>query len=749
MGGIFEQDLVMRVLALYGHLTSWRHPSTKHHVGPESPPLTETSTSMFRSNNGVARCRPGGRIRWLAVITSAGMVCAGVGLLPAPASAAAAPAAPAAVGAPAAVAAAAAVGAPAAVGTRAGLAPSLVAGRGAAVDFTEQEAENAATNGTVILPDRAAYTLPAEASGRRAVKLTPGQYVEFTLPSAANAITVRYSIPDAPSGGGITAPLEVKTNDQHRRTLTLSSQYAWLYNQYPFSNDPDAGLLHPDWWITECSCVPAATSPVPTVATPFRPNHFYDEKRLLLGRTYRAGEKVRLTAPTGSNAAWTVIDLLDSQLVAPPHVDFRAANVLFFGADPFGHRDSADAFDRAIRFAQRWHLKVYVPPGIFQVNRHIIVDNVTIEGAGSWYTIIKGHQVTLSTPAADGSVHTGVGFYGKDAAAGGSTNVHLSDFTIEGDVRERIDLDQVNGIGGALSNSTIDGLYIHHTKVGLWLDGPMTNLRITDNVIADQIADGINFHTGVTNSLASNKFIRNTGDDGLAMWSEKTQDSGNTFDHNTVQTPVLANGIALYGGFDNTISNSLIADPIREGSAIQIGSRFGAEPFTGHVWITNNTTVRAGTFELNWKIGLGAIWFYALEQNIDADIQVVGDNFLDNTYNAIMLVADFPVKDKYSITNIHFKDIKVDGTGTSVVSARAAGSASFENVDARNVGAVGVNNCGSFHFTAAGSEFSLNDLGGNDGGGTTGPWLAPWELPNTFTCNDRPSVVEPPPPSAW
>ena len=65
-------------------------------------------------------------------------------------------------------------------------------------------------------------------------------------------------------------------------------------------------------------------------------------------------------------------------------------------------------------------------------------------------------------------------------------------------------------------------------------------------------------------------------------------------------------------------------------------------------------------------------------------------------------------------------------------------------MDARNVGAVGVNNCGSFHFTPAGSEFSLIDLGGNDGGGTTGPWLAPWELPNTITCDDRPPVVRPP-----
>ena len=104
-------------------------------------------------------------------------------------------------------AAAAAAAVPAA--TRAALDPSLVAGRGADPGFVEQEAEHAATDGTVIGPGTAAYTLPAEASGRSAVTLAPGQYVEFTLPSAANAITVRYSIPDAPAGGGITSPLDV------------------------------------------------------------------------------------------------------------------------------------------------------------------------------------------------------------------------------------------------------------------------------------------------------------------------------------------------------------------------------------------------------------------------------------------------------------------------------------------------------------------------------------------------------------
>jgi hypothetical protein len=612
--------------------------------------------------------------------------------------------------------------------TRAALAPDLVAGRGADVAFLEQEAENAATNGTVIGPDRTAYTLPAEASGRAAVRLAPGRHVEFTLPADANAITVRYSIPDAPNGGGITAPLKVSVNGRHRATMTLTSQYAWLYNQYPFSNDPNADLLHPDWWITECACVPAATDPAPVITKPFRPMKFYDEQRLLLGRTYRAGDRVRLTAPQGSAAAWTVIDLLDSELVGRPYVKAAAANVLLFGADPSGRRDSAAAFDRAIAFAKRARLTVYVPPGTYRVDRHIIVDDVTIEGAGNWHTTITGD---------------GVGFYGRWAADGGSSRVHLKGFAIVGNVRERIDDDQVNGVGGAMSDSTIEGLYIQHTKVGLWFDGPMRNVRVIGNVIVDQIADALNFHTGVTDSLVRDNFVRNTGDDGLAMWSDRTANARNVFDRNTVQSPTLANGIAIYGGTDNTVSGNLVADPLREGSGLHAGSRFGAEPFTGRLDFTGNTTVRAGTLDLNWRIGLGAIWFYALDRGIAADIRVTGDHYLDNTYNAIMLVSEYAVKDQYTIDGVQFKDVRIDGTGTSAVSARVKGSASFENVDARNIGAVPVNNCGSFNFPPTGSEFTLIDLGGNDG------WLAPWLLPNTITCDDRPPVVPPPPPSPW
>jgi hypothetical protein len=103
----------------------------------------------------------------------------------------------------------------------------------------------------------------------------------------------------------------------------------------------------------------------------------------------------------------------------------------------------------------------------------------------------------------------------------------------------------------------------------------------------------------------------------------------------------------------------------------------------------------------------------------------------------MLFVVDWPVKDDYAITNVAVRNIKVDGTGTNVVNARVGGWATFENVDARNVGAPFVNNCGTFQFDST-PEFDVRLLSGNDGGWYGATW-----------CEDRPAVVPPPPPSPW
>jgi hypothetical protein len=644
--------------------------------------------------------------------------------------------------------------------TRAALDPALVEGRGASVAFAEQEAELAATTGELLSaaasgdiasyePDRrgdeqrAAYTLSGEASGRDGVRLDRGEHVEFRLTRAANAITVRYSIPDAPGGGGIRSPLDVSVNGKRARTMTLTSEYAWLYADYPFSNDPDSDWLHPDWW----------RPPTETEAKPHRPNHFYDEQRLLLGKTYKAGDTIRLAVPAGAKADWTVIDLLDHERVAEPgRKPAGAVAVTRFGADPSGRRDSSQAFDKAIAFAKHRGKRpavVWIPEGTFKVTRHIVVDDVAVVGAGSWHSIVTGPATPLADPDPDPECPTcepsrtdSVGFYGKWAEDGGSDNVRLADFAIVGEISERVDTDEVNGVGGALSRSVIEGLYIQHTKVGIWLDGPGRDLLVRDNVIVDQMADGINIRKGWRNVRASDNFFRNTGDDAMAMWSNLEHDTGNTFDHNTIQSPVLANGIAIYGGKDNTVSDNLIADPVREGSALHAGYRHASTDFQGTLTFARNTTVRAGTRELNWDIGLGAIWFYALEGHLGGDgvaFRVVDSDFLDVSYNAIQFVSEWGVKDRYGIDNVTLKDIRVDGAGTNVLNARAFGGATVENVDARNVGHRFDNNCGSFNFPPSGPEFKIARAGGNDGGWYDwGRW-----------CDDRPAPVEPPEPSPW
>jgi hypothetical protein len=118
-------------------------------------------------------------------------------------------------------------------------------------------------------------------------------------------------------------------------------------------------------------------------------------------------------------------------------------------------------------------------------------------------------------------------------------------------------------------------------------------------------------------------------------------------------------------------------------------------------------------------------------------INVTDSSILDSTYNAFMFVADWPVKDTYDITNVHISNIKVDGTGTNVVSARDAGWSTFDNVVARNVGDPFVNNCGTFHFTGT-PEFDVRLGEGNSGWTQRGSW-----------CQDRPTVVPPPAPSPW
>ena len=199
-------------------------------------------------------------------------------------------------------------------------------------------------------------------------------------------------------------------------------------------------------------------------------------------------------------------------------------------------------------------------------------------------------------------------------------------------------------IGGAFNRSVISNLYLHHAKVGIWLDGPLHDLIIRGVRITDQTADGINLHVGAQRVTIEQNFIRNSGDDGIALWSEKVTDRNIIIRHNTVIAPILANGIALYGGHDIEVSDNLIADTLTQGGGIHLGTRFKSLPFMGRIAVVRNRIVRGGSFDPNWRFDVGAMWLYALERPIaGADITFTDNVLLESSCEGLQLLGPKPI----------------------------------------------------------------------------------------------------------
>ncbi|MEA3132501.1 MAG: hypothetical protein QOG17_347 [Gammaproteobacteria bacterium] len=526
--------------------------------------------------------------------------------------------------------------------------PSLTAGVGSPLEFVEYEAENGATNGRNVGPDRTFTTLASEASGRRAVLLEgQGDYVQFTLSAPANALTVRYAVPDGPEGKPVDARLGVYAQGHRIAHLAVTSRYCCYYGRYPFTNHPADGNGH----------------------------HFFDHARILLDKVLPAGTVVRLMSGSGNPAPWYAIDLVDFEMVpAPLRRPAGSLSVVDFGADSNGELDSREAFSKGIAAASSSGRPLWVPPGHFRLDGHVLVDRVEIAGAGPWYSILHGE---------------GVGLYGHDAP-NPSRAVDIHDLAIIGEVTERDDHKPLAGIGGALGGgSRIRDLFIQHVKVGLWLDGPFDGLVVKHIRVLDTTADGLNLHRGVSNVIVEDSFFRNNGDDGIASWAEKLANHDIIIRHNTVVAPILANGVAIYGGHDIAVSDNLIADTLTEGGGLHLGNRFDAVPLSGKISLKGNMVVRGGSVDPRWHIGVGAVWLYALDAPIKAQIDLETTTLLDSSREAVLLLGK-------RIDGLVVNGLRVDRAGGSLIELRAEGSATLSGVDAAGVVDPAVLTCGAF-----------------------------------------------------
>ncbi|MFD0137007.1 discoidin domain-containing protein [Streptomyces sp. NPDC059687] len=547
------------------------------------------------------------------------------------------------------------------------LAPAAHAAAGATLPFTSVEAESATTTGTRIGPDYTQGALASEASGRQAVRLGAGQRIEFTVPRAANAVNVAYSVPDGQSG-----TLNVYVNGTRlSKTLAVTSKYSYV----------DTG------WI------PGSKT-----------HHFYDNARLLLGQNVQAGDRVAFES-TGTQVTVDVADF--EQVAAAATQPAGSVSVTSKGADPSGQGDSTQAFRDAIASAQGG--VVWIPPGDYRLTSSLGgVQNVTLQGAGSWHSV----------------VHTSR-FIDQSGSSGG---VHIKDFAVIGEVTERVDSSPDNFVNGSLGpNSSVSGMWIQHLKVGLWLTGNNDNLVVENNRILDTTADGLNLNGSAKGVRVRNNFLRNQGDDSLAMWSLYAPDTNSSFENNTISQPNLANGIAIYGGTDIAVRNNLISDTNALGSGIAISNQKFLDPFNplaGTITVDGNTLVRTGAMNPNWNHPMSALRVDSYDSAINATVAITNTTITDSPYSAFEFVSGGG--QGYPVRNVTVDGATVRNTGTVVVQAEAQGAAVFRNVTASGVGSAGIYNC---PYPSGSGSFALTDGGGNSGWNSTWSDCSTWPQP--------------------
>ncbi|MGC4972082.1 discoidin domain-containing protein [Streptomyces sp. DT199] len=556
-----------------------------------------------------------------------------------------------------------------AAGTLVALAPTPTPAHaaGAALPFTSVEAESASGTGTRIGPEYTQGTLASEASGRQAVRLDSGQRVEFTVPRAANAVNVAYSVPDGRSGS-----LDVYVNGQKlAKSLPVTAKYSYVDTPW----------------------IPGAKT-----------HHFYDNARLLLGQNLQPGDKVALQA---ANVQVTV-DVADfEQVAAAAGKPAGAVSVTDKGADPGGQGDSTQAFREAIAAARGG--VVWIPPGEYRLTSSLSgVQDVTLQGAGHWHSVVRTSR-----------------FIDQSSSSG---NVHIKDFAVIGEVTERVDSNPDNFVNGSLGpGSSVSGMWLQHLKVGLWLLGNNDNLVVENNRLLDMTADGLNLNGNARGVRVRNNFLRNQGDDALAMWSLYAPDTNSSFENNTITQPNLANGIAIYGGTDITVRNNLISDTNALGSGIAISNQKFLDPFhplTGTITVDGNTLVRTGAMNPNWNHPMGALRVDSYDSAIEAQVRITDTTVTDSPYSAFEFVSGSGRG--FAAKNITVDGATVRGAGTVVVQAETPGAATFRDVTATGVGAAGVYNC---PYPSGSGTFTLTDSGGNTGWNSTWSDCATWPQP--------------------
>lgn len=392
-----------------------------------------------------------------------------------------------------------------------------------------------------------------EASGQAYVDLPTNASVSFIAQADANAVTIRYTVPDGESG-----KVEVKVNNTVIGTLDLSSKSNWQYlDNYKYHPDGD---------------IKVHDTPAADRLARFQ---FDEVSQLFKDAHINKGDTVTITNLDSTPVGIDLVDLEKApDAIRQPE---NSVSITDFGAIANDGSDDYQAFMKAVEAAKNTEYKtVYIPEGQFDFSRPIslyVPDGIKITGAGQWHT--KLHFLNTEAAEYDKNGNYVKGGGGIDFVSG-SNNIDLGNLSMDSNLNSRHD-EKANykGISGTLgTGSSIHDIKIEHFEAGVWIGDYSKNkplnytdgLTISNATIRNNFADGVNFAQGTSNSTVINSNIRGNGDDGLATWSSIHENTNahvaenNRFLNNTVELGWRAAGIGIFGGKGHEVANNLIKD---------------------------------------------------------------------------------------------------------------------------------------------------------------------------------------------
>ena len=494
-------------------------------------------------------------------------------------------------------------------------------GYGAKMPYTTHEAENATVeNGATVQQSTDMESTAVEATNQTYVELPKKDAaVTFNVTEPANALNVRYTIPDGASG-----QLDVQVNGSSVGNLDLSSHSAWQYLKGDHEYD----------------------QAIDGSSARFR----FDETRLLLKDIQlKSGDKISLVKKKDDNVPYGIDFIELEQAPAPVAQGENSISIVDKGASANDDSDDTAALLAAVEEAKASGKSVYIPEGRFNFDKQVNIeaDNLKISGAGVWHT-----QLHFTSDKR----------YGGGIVFGHNSNgIELSNLYMDSNLTSRYNEDaQYKAISGTLGkDSKIHDIWVQHFEVGMWIgDYDQTgNMKYTDGLVVENarirnnLADGINFAQGTKNSTVKNSNIRGNGDDGLAIWSSISDgtnaaaEENNKFLNNTIESGWRAAGIGIFGGKGHEISGNLIKD-VFAGAGIRVNTVFAGHNFNlndSGIKIHDNTILRSGTTNDLYNLHRGAIDFQQVRgtiKNVD-----VYDNKLLNTLADPVITKNFEMGD--------------------------------------------------------------------------------------------------------